>query len=169
MDALIVATAPGPPSAGPSGTYHDAVCAFKRQLIESTLLGASGNRTHAARALGLQRTYLLRLIRELRVTAPPPPTRGRPGTARGSGRDALGDTTRLAFATGPRAAQVREAVPPGAGTGRWYAGPDRDRPGVDGAAMRPRGAVTPAEPVLRSRPPRRGAGRRRYAGRRRIQ
>jgi hypothetical protein len=34
-----------------------------------------GNRTHTARALGLQRTYLLRLIRELGVAAPPPPPR----------------------------------------------------------------------------------------------
>jgi DNA-binding NtrC family response regulator len=57
--------------------YHGAVCDFKRRLIETTLRQASGNRTHAARALGLQRTYLLRLIRELQVTAPPPPLRRR--------------------------------------------------------------------------------------------
>ena len=36
-----------------------------------------GNRTHAARALGLQRTYLLRLMRDLGVAAPPPPERRR--------------------------------------------------------------------------------------------
>jgi DNA-binding NtrC family response regulator len=40
--------------------YHGAVSEFKRRLIEATLHQASGNRTHAARALGLQRTYLLR-------------------------------------------------------------------------------------------------------------
>ncbi|HEV8616874.1 MAG TPA: helix-turn-helix domain-containing protein [Methylomirabilota bacterium] len=57
--------------------YHGAVCDFKRRLIETTLHQASGNRTHAARALGLQRTYLLRLIRELQVAAPPPPPRRR--------------------------------------------------------------------------------------------
>jgi DNA-binding NtrC family response regulator len=57
--------------------YHDAVSDFKRRLIEATLHQAQGNRTHAARALGLQRTYLLRLIRELGVAAPPPPPRGR--------------------------------------------------------------------------------------------
>jgi DNA-binding NtrC family response regulator len=57
--------------------YHDAVSDFKRRLIEVTLRQAQGNRTHAARALGLQRTYLLRLIRELGVAAPPPPPRGR--------------------------------------------------------------------------------------------
>jgi DNA-binding NtrC family response regulator len=61
-------------------SYHGAVCDFKRRLIEATLLRADGNRTHAARALGLQRTYLLRLIRELGVAAPPPPPRR--GTSR---------------------------------------------------------------------------------------
>jgi Bacterial regulatory protein, Fis family len=60
-------------------SYHGAVSDFKRRLIESTLHQARGNRTHAARTLGLQRTYLLRLIRELQVAAPPPPSRnGRP-------------------------------------------------------------------------------------------
>jgi len=61
--------------------YRDAVCAFKRRLIECALREQRGNRTHAARALGLQRTYLLRLIRDLGVVAPPPPVRvrGRPG------------------------------------------------------------------------------------------
>jgi DNA-binding NtrC family response regulator len=63
-------------------SFHGAVCDFKRRLIEATLTHARGNRTHAARALGLQRTYLLRLIRELGVTAPPPPPR-RGGTADG--------------------------------------------------------------------------------------
>ena len=57
--------------------YHDAVSQFKRRLIEMTLRESQGNRTHAARLLGLQRTYLLRLIRELRVAAPPPPERRR--------------------------------------------------------------------------------------------
>jgi len=53
--------------------YHGAVSDFKRQLIEATLRQMRGNRTHAARVLGLQRTYLLRLIRDLQVAAPPPP------------------------------------------------------------------------------------------------
>jgi hypothetical protein len=62
-------------------SYHGAVSDFKRRLIEATLHQARGNRTHAARTLGLQRTYLLRLIRELQVAAPPPPTRnGRAAT-----------------------------------------------------------------------------------------
>ena len=57
--------------------YHDAVSQFKRHLIEMTLRESQGNRTHAARVLGLQRTYLLRLIRDLHVAAPPPPERRR--------------------------------------------------------------------------------------------
>ena len=57
--------------------YHGAVSEFKRRLIEATLHQMRGNRTHAARALGLQRTYLLRLIRDLGVAAPPPPPRRR--------------------------------------------------------------------------------------------
>lgn len=61
--------------------YHGAVHEFKRRLIEATLHQLRGNRTHAARALGLQRTYLLRLMRELHVAAPPPPPRRRAGGA----------------------------------------------------------------------------------------
>ena len=73
---------PSPHVASPAASYHGAVCEFKRRLIETTLRQAQGNRTHAARALGLQRTYLLRLIRELGVAAPPPPLRrGRAVTA----------------------------------------------------------------------------------------
>jgi len=49
--------------------WQEAVRAFKRELIEHALACAGGNRTQAARVLGLQRTYLLRLIRELGVAA----------------------------------------------------------------------------------------------------
>ena len=51
-------------------TYHAAVEEFKRGLIASTLRRTSGNRTRAARILGLQRTYLARLIRDLGLAAP---------------------------------------------------------------------------------------------------
>src|SRR5205814_9113729 len=51
--------APVAASGGDAVTYHGAVTDFKRRLIEATLHQARGNRTHAARALGLQRTYLL--------------------------------------------------------------------------------------------------------------
>jgi hypothetical protein len=53
--------------------FHGAVSEFKRRLIEATLTQSGGNRTRAARALGLQRTYLLRLMREFQVHIPPPP------------------------------------------------------------------------------------------------
>lgn len=69
------------PAPEPGVGYHDAVSEFKRRLIEATLCQARGNRTHAAKTLGLQRTYLLRLIRDLGVAAPPPPPRRRNGTA----------------------------------------------------------------------------------------
>jgi DNA-binding NtrC family response regulator len=59
--------------------YHGAVSQFKRRLIEMTLRESQGNRTHAARVLGLQRTYLLRLIRDLNVAVPPPAERRRRG------------------------------------------------------------------------------------------
>ncbi len=71
---------PGPVQAGEAALgYRGAVSEFKRRLIEATLRQARGNRTHAAKTLGLQRTYLLRLIRELGVAAPPPPSRQRNG------------------------------------------------------------------------------------------
>jgi transposase-like protein len=68
--------------------FRGAVEEFKRRLIESVLRQSGGNRTHAARRLGLQRTYLLRLIRDLGVSAPASPAFPRPRAveARASGR-----------------------------------------------------------------------------------
>lgn len=61
----------------PATDYHRAVDAFKRELLKSTLVAYGGNRTRTARALGLQRTYLLRLIREFGLSAiVPAPLRG---------------------------------------------------------------------------------------------
>ncbi|MBI2526874.1 MAG: hypothetical protein HYY95_17250 [Candidatus Rokubacteria bacterium] len=60
--------APGLPKPPPG--FHGAVTEFKRRLIEATLTQLGGNRTQAARALGLQRTYLLRLMREFGVSVP---------------------------------------------------------------------------------------------------
>jgi len=88
MPAPETAPRPAPPRtpkglAGSGGTpaaparplpgFHGAVCDFKRRLIEATLAQAGGNRTRAARELGLQRTYLLRLIREFEIRVPPAP------------------------------------------------------------------------------------------------
>jgi hypothetical protein len=78
-------------------------------LIEATLHAASGNRTHAARRLGLQRTYLLRLMRELRVTAPPPPERRRRAVENESGAAAEVSAT----ATVPSARRVEADARPG--------------------------------------------------------
>jgi DNA-binding NtrC family response regulator len=39
-------------------------------VLEARLTAHDGNRTHTARSLGLQRTYLLRLLRELGVDVP---------------------------------------------------------------------------------------------------
>jgi DNA-binding NtrC family response regulator len=44
-------------------------------LLKETLEKYHGNRSQAARALGLQRTYLLRLIREYHIDVPPPTRR----------------------------------------------------------------------------------------------
>ena len=51
--------------------YRAAVVAFKRELIETTLRTHGGNRTHAARSLGIPRTYLVRLIHHLAVMPSP--------------------------------------------------------------------------------------------------
>ena len=63
-----------PAAPKPAVGFHGAVGEFKRRLIEATLAQAGGNRTHAAKALGLQRTYLLRLMREFQIRIPPSAT-----------------------------------------------------------------------------------------------
>jgi len=50
----------------PAG-FHEAVVAYKRQIIREALHRSGGNQSRAANALGLQRTYLSRLIKELQV------------------------------------------------------------------------------------------------------
>jgi regulatory Fis family protein len=71
--ANVPPTPVAPAEARPTVGFHGAVSDFKRRLIEATLTQLGGNRTRAARALGLQRTYLLRLMREFEVRIPPPP------------------------------------------------------------------------------------------------
>ena len=60
----------------PDSPLHEALRQFKRHFITMTLQATRGNRSQAARRLGIQRTYLQRLIRELEIQVPPP--RGRP-------------------------------------------------------------------------------------------
>jgi DNA-binding NtrC family response regulator len=47
--------------------YHDAVRIFKREFLLQTLAAHNGNRTRTARTLGLERTYLLKMIRDLQL------------------------------------------------------------------------------------------------------
>lgn len=60
---------------------HVAMSAFKRELIRRTLLFYGGNRSRAAAALGIDRTSLLRLLRELDREGMPPAQNGRPSAA----------------------------------------------------------------------------------------
>jgi DNA-binding NtrC family response regulator len=53
--------------------FHDAV---RDQLIELAIEAHDGNRTHAAAFLGLPRTYLLRLIKQLKPRCLPRQTGG---------------------------------------------------------------------------------------------
>ena len=50
--------------------YHDAVRNFKREFLLRVLAAHGGNRTRTAQAIGLQRTYLLRLLREFGLNQP---------------------------------------------------------------------------------------------------
>jgi hypothetical protein len=50
--------------------YHALLTAFQTDVIKRALAATGGNRTHAARLLGLQRTYLLRLMRDRGIDAP---------------------------------------------------------------------------------------------------
>jgi len=45
-------------------SFHGAVSDFKRRLIEATLVRAHGNRTHAARVLGLSVRTMRNKIRQ---------------------------------------------------------------------------------------------------------
>ena len=48
-------------------SYHGAIDDYRRELIARTLAHTEGNRAAAAKILGLQRTYLSRLIKALRI------------------------------------------------------------------------------------------------------
>jgi two-component system, NtrC family, response regulator AtoC len=49
-------------------SYSESIETYRRDLILSALSEAKGNRAAAAKALGLQRTYLSRLIKTLRIS-----------------------------------------------------------------------------------------------------
>ncbi len=51
----------------PQGSFHGQVEEFRKRLIRDTLARCGENQTRAAEALGLQRTYLARLIRQMGI------------------------------------------------------------------------------------------------------
>jgi len=61
-----LSTAQPPTSAG-NGDFHSQVRESKRQIIRAALDRSGGNQTKAAELLGLQRTYLVKLLRELDI------------------------------------------------------------------------------------------------------
>jgi len=66
LPANIVPSAPAP--AAGEVSFYQAVDEYRRELIARTLAQTDGNRAAAARILGLQRTYLSRLIKNLRLS-----------------------------------------------------------------------------------------------------
>jgi len=48
-------------------SYHEAIDAYRRQLIQRALAQAQGNRAAAAKALGLHRTHFFKLIKSLGI------------------------------------------------------------------------------------------------------
>ncbi|MBI3937161.1 MAG: helix-turn-helix domain-containing protein [Betaproteobacteria bacterium] len=54
----------------PPVSYFQLVRDCKRQLIEAALRESGGNRAEAARQLGIQRSHLYRLIRQLEIHSP---------------------------------------------------------------------------------------------------
>jgi DNA-binding NtrC family response regulator len=65
LPPTLVAVQPSIRSAHTS--YHAALQAYRRELIREALAQAQGDHTAAAKALGLQRTYLQRLLKSLHL------------------------------------------------------------------------------------------------------
>ncbi len=55
---------------GRTGSYHDQILDFRKAILREALAQCGGNQTQAAERLGIQRTYLARLIKELELNAP---------------------------------------------------------------------------------------------------
>ncbi len=54
-------------NAAPIQSYHEAINSHRRQLILAALTRAGGSRAAAAKALGLHRTHLLKLMKALKI------------------------------------------------------------------------------------------------------
>jgi DNA-binding NtrC family response regulator len=61
---IAAGTSPSTPGTSP---YREAVNAARRQVIANALAASHGNRTAAAKRLGLEAKYLLKLIKSLRI------------------------------------------------------------------------------------------------------
>jgi DNA-binding NtrC family response regulator len=57
-----------PPGVATELSYHDAVNSYRRELIVRALAATQGNRAAAAKALGMHRTHLMKLIKALRIS-----------------------------------------------------------------------------------------------------
>ena len=55
------------PTTGEAGSYHDGVNAARKQLVVAALQKTNGNRAAAARLLGLESKYFLRLMKSLGI------------------------------------------------------------------------------------------------------
>jgi Nif-specific regulatory protein len=66
LPSRVIGAALAPPSEG-AQRFHDAVNSHRRALIVEALARAQGNRAAAAKALGLHRTHLLKLIKALGI------------------------------------------------------------------------------------------------------
>ncbi|HBH78251.1 MAG TPA: hypothetical protein DDY39_00370, partial [Nitrospira sp.] len=53
-------------------SYHQSMDAYSQKLIETALRRNGWNQTKAATELGLQRTYLTKLLRQKQIPAKPP-------------------------------------------------------------------------------------------------
>jgi DNA-binding NtrC family response regulator len=67
-----IGTAPAPPAEHAHLHYHDAMEHTSRRLLLDALRRSSWNQTKAADALGLQRTYLTKLLRQKGISGRPP-------------------------------------------------------------------------------------------------
>jgi transcriptional regulator with GAF, ATPase, and Fis domain len=49
-------------------SYHETIAEYRREVIVNALAQTAGNRAAAARLLGLQRSYLLKLMKSFHIS-----------------------------------------------------------------------------------------------------
>jgi DNA-binding NtrC family response regulator len=67
LSPAIVAADPDPCNRSISPSYHESIDEYRREVIVNALAQTQGNRAAAARLLGLQRSYLLKLIKSFNI------------------------------------------------------------------------------------------------------